>query len=82
MRIIARSTLLKFGEKHPETKASLEHWYRLASAANWRSMDDVQRTAPKAKALNRDRMRFEVAGGNHRLIVSFDFRRQIAFISF
>jgi mRNA interferase HigB len=82
MRIIARSTLLKFGDKHPETKTSLEHWHRLVSAANWRSMDDVQRTAPKAKALNRERMRFEVAGGNYRLIVAFDFRRQIAFIKF
>jgi len=30
--------------------------------------------------LNRDRVRFEVAGGSHRLIAAFDFRRQIAFV--
>jgi len=82
MRIIARTTLLKFGEKHPETKPSSERWYRLVKSANWSSMDDVQRTAPKAKVLNRERMRFEVAGGNYRLIVAFDFRRQIAFVKF
>ncbi len=40
------------------------------------------RAAPKAKVLNRDRARFEVAGGNYRLIASFDFRRQIVFIKF
>jgi mRNA interferase HigB len=43
-------------------------------------MDDVRRTVPKAKVLNRDRVRFEIAGGNYRLIASFDFRRQIVFI--
>jgi adenylylsulfate kinase/RelE-like HigB toxin of type II HigAB toxin-antitoxin system len=34
------------------------------------------------KVLNRDRARFEVAGGNYRLIASFDFRRQIVFVKF
>jgi mRNA-degrading endonuclease HigB of HigAB toxin-antitoxin module len=55
---------------------------RLVKAANWTSMDDVRRAAPKAKVLNRDRARFEVAGGNCRLVASFDFRRQIVFVKF
>lgn len=45
-------------------------------------MSDVQNAAPKAKVLNADRVRFEVAGGNYRMIVAFDFDRQIAFIKF
>jgi mRNA interferase HigB len=45
-------------------------------------MDEVQRAAPKSKVLNRERVRFEVAGGNYRLVVAFDFRRQVAFIKF
>jgi mRNA interferase HigB len=32
--------------------------------------------------LNRERVRFEVAGGNYRLVVAFDFRRQVAFVKF
>jgi mRNA interferase HigB len=32
--------------------------------------------------LNRERARFEVAGGNYRFVVAFDFRRQIAFVKF
>src|SRR5882672_3458771 len=82
MRIIARNTLASFGDNHPETRGSLERWYKLVRAANWRYMDDVRRAVPKAKVLNRDRARFEVAGGNYRLIVAFDFRRQIVFIKF
>jgi mRNA interferase HigB len=45
-------------------------------------MDDVQKAAPKSKVLNRERVRFEVAGGNYRLVVAFDFRRQVAFVKF
>jgi mRNA interferase HigB len=32
--------------------------------------------------LNRDRVSFEVVGGNYRLIAAFDFHRQIVFVKF
>jgi len=82
MRLIARNVLLTFAETHPETSVSLERWYRLVKSAEWVTMEDVRRAVPKAKVLNRDRVRFEVAGGNYRLIAAFDFRRQIVFIKF
>ena len=31
---------------------------------------------------NGERVRFEVAGGNYRLVAAFDFRLQIAFVKF
>ncbi|HEV7255977.1 MAG TPA: type II toxin-antitoxin system HigB family toxin [Mesorhizobium sp.] len=82
MRIIARGTLADFWERHPETRASLQHWVRIAAAAAWRSPQDVVSVFSKAKALNGERVRFEVSGGDYRLIVAFDFGRQIAFVKF
>jgi len=82
MRVIARNTLVRFSGKHPEAKIALERWYELVKAARWISTDDVRRAAPKSKVLNRERVRFEVAGGNYRLVVAFDFRRQVAFVKF
>jgi mRNA interferase HigB len=82
MRVIARNTLVGCWNKHPEAKVALERWYRLVRAAHWTSTDEVQRAAPKSKVLNRERVRFEVAGGNYRLVVAFDFRRQVAFVKF
>lgn len=82
MRLIARNVLQAYVEIHPETEVSLERWYRLIKAITWTSMDDIRRAVPKAKVLNRDRVRFEIAGGDYRLIASFDFRRQIVFIKF
>ena len=40
-------------------------------------MDDIRRAAPKSKVLNHEWVRFEVVGGDYRLIAAFDFRRQI-----
>jgi mRNA interferase HigB len=82
MRVIARNALVGFWGEHPETRVSLERWYKLVRAANWMSTDEVQRAAPRAKVLNRERVRFEIAGGNYRLVAAFDFRRQIAFVKF
>ena len=45
-------------------------------------MDEVRLAAPNAKILNGERARFEIAGGNFRMIVAFDFSRGIAFIKF
>jgi mRNA interferase HigB len=81
MRVIARNVLVNFSDRHPEAKAAVERWH-IVRAAQWSSTDDIQKAAPKAKVLNRERVRFEVAGGNYGLVAAFDFRRQIAFVKF
>ena len=82
MRIISRQALIAFCSKHPRAEPSLAHWYTLAKSASWRSTADVQSTFPKAKVIDGERIRFEIAGGNFRLIAAFDFHRGIAFIKF
>jgi mRNA interferase HigB len=82
VRVIARNVLANFSARHPEARVALERWHKLVRAAKWGSTDEVQKAAPKAKVLNRERVRFEVAGGNYRLVAAFDFRRQIAFVKF
>jgi mRNA interferase HigB len=82
MRVIARNVLVAFWSKHPVAKISLERWHSLVKAGHWTSTDEIQKAAPKAKVLNRERVRFEVAGGNCRLVAAFDFRRQIVFVKF
>jgi mRNA interferase HigB len=82
MRVIARHTLLASVDEHPDARSALERWHSITKAARWGSTDDVRRTFGTAKVLNRERVRFEVAGGNYRMIVAFDFHRQIAFVKF
>jgi mRNA interferase HigB len=82
MRVIARSNLDAYAEAHPDARAALTHWWAIAKAAEWKSLEEVRATFSKAKACGPDRIRFELAGGAHRLIVAFDFRRGVAFVKF
>ena len=82
MRIIARHTLTQFAEAHPEARAPLVHWFAVARRAAWSNPAEVKSAFSKSKVLNGERVRFEVAGGDYRMIVAFDFGRQIAFIKF
>jgi len=82
MRLIAVSTLREFGVKHPDAKAAISAWTAKVKVGRWGMMSDIQAAFPKAKVLNAERARFEIAGGEYRLIVAFDFRRSIAFVKF
>lgn len=82
MRVIAQSRLIQYWQKHPAAKPSLVHWYQVTTASRWEHTQDVLTAFSKAKVLNSERVRFEISGGDYRLVVAFDFRRQIAFVKF
>ena len=82
MRIVAQSSLQTFWEKHPETEAGLRLWLDVAHKAAWGSMNDVQQRWSKAKVLNGERVRFEIAGGDYRMICAIQFKAQIVWVKF
>ena len=82
MRLLSRNTLVEFWTNHADAEASLRHWLAIASAASWSQPLDVVADFSKAKALDGERVRFDLGGGEYRLIVAFDFGRGIAFVKF
>ena len=82
MRIVARNRLVAFWERHPETRASLSHWLSVTKAADWADAAAVMGSFSKDRVLNGQRVRFEVAGGDYRMIAAFDYRRRAVFIKF
>src|SRR3546814_8268271 len=82
MRIIARKNIVAYFATHPLTRASLTHWLEVAENADWSSTIEVMADFSNAKTVTAERVRFEVAGGDHRMIVAFHFRRRIAYIKF
>ncbi len=82
MRIVARNTVVAYWIRHPETRASLEHWLTVTRVARWANGNEVMADFSKARVLNGERVRFEVAGGDYRMIVAFHYRLQIAWIKF
>jgi mRNA interferase HigB len=81
-RMIAKSTLRNFWEKHANSEDYLKTWYDTARNANWKSPRDIKKTYASASILSNNRVVFNIKGNHYRLIVKFNYDRQWAFIRF
>lgn len=82
MHLVSQKVVRAFAAHNPQTGAQLEQWMTVIHAAEFKTMDDVVRAFSKAKALNGERARFEIAGGDFRLIASFNFGRGWVYVKF
>lgn len=73
---------MEFSAKNPSAKKSIEHWWSIANGANWSTPLEAAAPFSKAKVLNSERVRYEIAGGNYRLVVSFKFSSQVGYVRF
>jgi len=81
-RIIAKSTLREYWEKHADSEQYLKTWYDTAKNAQWLSPSDIKQTYISASVLKNGRVVFNIKGNSYRLIVKFNYERQWAFIRF
>ena len=82
MRIIAKSTLKKFWEKHPASEAPLSEWYNIARHAKWSSLNDITESISNSRSIGNNRIIFKIGGNNFRLIVEINFQMSTVFIVF
>jgi mRNA interferase HigB len=82
VRVIARQTLVDFWQRHRETEQPLRVWLSVVRRAEWSSMADVKAVFAKASIIDRERVVFDVLGGNYRLVVAIKFSARIVFIKF
>lgn len=81
-RIIAKSTLRVFWERHAASEQHLKTWYDTAKSAQWFSPNDVKKSYANASILKDSRVVFNIKGNSYRLIVKFNYEKQWAFIRF
>ena len=77
MRIVARNTVTEYAAAHADAAKSLRHWLILTRAAKWGTTQDVQAAFSKAKVLNAERVRFDISGGDYRLIADIQGERVV-----
>lgn len=82
MRVIAKSTLRSFWEKHADCEQALQSWYREAEKAEWRSIAELKMEYPSASILKDNRLVFNIKGNNYRLIAKLNFDFQLCWIRF
>jgi mRNA interferase HigB len=81
-RILAKSTLREFWEKHPDSEQYLKTWYETAISANWKTPADVKQTYATASILKESRIVFNIKGNTYRLVAKFNFEKRWIFIRF
>lgn len=79
MRIIATKTINAYRECYPEADDALRAWVALIKGNGFKHFPDLQKMFPSADFVPPDRVIFNIKGNHFRLIVAFDFKRQIAF---
>jgi mRNA interferase HigB len=82
MRIIARSTLREYWQKHPDTEQPLKAWFDDTSRANWKTPSDIKDNYANVSIIANNRVIFNIKGNNHRLIVHIRYDISIVVIRF
>jgi mRNA interferase HigB len=82
MRLIALGNLQAYWAAHPDAAAFLRLWAEVTLAADWANMNEVQARWSKAKVLNGERVRFDISGGDYRLITAFYFPARCVWVKF
>jgi len=82
MNIYNRSSLIRFYEKHPDCKATLEKWYHDVLAKDWKKPSDVTRDFNTARTIKNNRAVFKINENDYRLIAAVNYQKGWVFIKF
>ncbi|HRJ29063.1 MAG TPA: type II toxin-antitoxin system HigB family toxin [Cyclobacteriaceae bacterium] len=81
-RILAKSTLKNFWEKHNGTEQYLKTWFDTVKKANWKSPKDVKATYGTASIIANNRVVFNIKGNSYRIVAKINYDRGWIFIRF
>jgi len=79
MHVISRKRLNEFAEAHPDSKASLAHWYELMKRHNFSSFVEVRTTFASADQVGKLTV-FNIGGNRVRLIAAIHYNRQKVYV--
>ena len=79
MRTGPYKLLRDFAQKHPNTRSALNHWYRLISQRNFRSIAELREIFPHADRVEGWTI-FNIGGNKARLIATIHYDQQIVVI--
>ncbi|MBK5004811.1 type II toxin-antitoxin system HigB family toxin [Pseudomonas sp. S32] len=84
MRIIAKSSLVKFWESpgRQDAKSAFESWHDIVLKAEWRTPQDVKNQMGSASVYGNNRVVFNIGGNKYRLVVEIQYRAGIAWVKF
>ena len=82
MRVIAKSTLKAFWEKHADAEIPLRTWYKIVEQADWKDAHEVKKIFADVSVVGNNRLFFNIKGNRYRIVVYLVFKFQKMFIRF
>lgn len=84
MRVIAKSTLVKFWSQpeYADSQGALQSWYDEAMKATWKTPQNIKDHYSNASICGNNRVVFNIAGNKYRLVVEMQYRAAIAWVKF
>ena len=82
MRVIAKKTLVAFGQQHPDSAQALSSWYGEAVGANWQTPNEIKQQYKSASMVGKNRVVFNIAGNKYRLVVAIAYQFGAIYIKF
>lgn len=80
MKILKRSLLQAFGEKHADARSWVEGWLAEAELAKWTNPNDIKERYSSASILPGNLVVFNVKGNSYRLEVKVAYKTGILVI--
>ena len=82
MRIITKTIIKQYYEKHPQAKSALIEWVEKTEAAHWTSFEDIKQTFNSVDYVGQQHYVFNIQHNNFRLIVVVQFTPQMVYVRF
>lgn len=60
-------------EEHADAEAALTAWYRVASKAEWKDLNDLKKDYPSADLVGDQRVVFNIKGNHYRLVARVNY---------
>ena len=83
MQIIARRTLRRFWDQHPQAETPIRTWHTLVSRAMWNGPADVKaQFGANVDFASDNRIIFDLGGNKYRLVVHVAYRYKRVLVKF
>ena len=79
MHVITRKRLNDFADKHPDTRNSLNHWYKQIKKTRFYSFAELQKNFSNADQVGKLTV-FNIGGNKARLITAIHYNRSKVYI--
>lgn len=79
MHVVTRKRLLEFAEQHPETRSSLDHWYRVMKRHDFENLAQIRQAFPHADPVDKLTV-FNIGGNKARLVAAIHYNRRQVYI--